>query len=132
MKTATTFGSALMEFDRKRVTENVQQATTVDLLDRITVYRAGMEPEAVEIITAELSERGVDELAIAAHAQRRSREIIPLDDGTVAKCSYCYQPAVAEGWGWHRFRLFGRGPELFPLYPRYFFYCTEHQQLLHR
>ena len=34
-----------MRFDVERVRQNVQQATTEDLLDRLTVYREGMEPE---------------------------------------------------------------------------------------
>ena len=42
-----------MRFDRQRVESNVRQATTEDLLDRITVFAAGMEGDALEIIEAE-------------------------------------------------------------------------------
>ncbi len=36
----------MLEFDAERVTRNVRDATSEDLLDRITVYRDGMEPAA--------------------------------------------------------------------------------------
>ena len=62
-----------METNLDRVRANVQAASTEDLLDRATVYREGMEPEALDLIEAELRRRGV---TAAAHA-------IPL----VARCS---------------------------------------------
>ena len=40
----------MMELDLERVRANAQQASTEDLLDRATVFRDGMEPEALEII----------------------------------------------------------------------------------
>ena len=36
-----------MQFDIQRVRANIRQASTEDLLDRVTVYRAEMEPTAV-------------------------------------------------------------------------------------
>src|SRR5262245_37900636 len=101
MKAASSFGRRFMEFDDERVRKNVKEATTEDLLDRITVYRAGMEPAALDIIAAELARRGVDDDEIEAHACQRNYYAIPLADGTAAKCSYCHRPAVAEGWAWH-------------------------------
>ena len=47
----------MLEFDPERVARNAQEATSEDLLDRITVYRDGMEAAAVEIIEAELRRR---------------------------------------------------------------------------
>jgi len=110
-----------MLFDLERVKANVRQATTEDLLDRLTVYRAGMEESALEIIEEELRSRNVSAEEIEAHAERRSRESSFLPDGTAIRCSFCHRPAVAEGWGWHR--LWGR----VPVFPRYFYYCSEHQ-----
>ena len=105
-----------MRFDPERVLSNVRRATTEDLLDRITVYRAGMEPEALDMIERELYSRGVYTAQIEAHAASREQTILLLPDGTAAPCSFCDSPAVAEGWGWHR--LWG----LVPLFPLYYFY----------
>ena len=111
----------MLEFDANRVRVNVRQATTEDLLDRLTVYQTGMEPEALDIIEAELHERGVSADEIAAHGEQRRRETRVLPDGTAARCSFCHRPAVAEGWGWHR--LWG----VCPIFPRHFRYCPEHR-----
>src|ERR1700730_14221472 len=109
-----------LAFDRERVLANVRQADTEDLLHRITAYRDGMEPEAVEMIEDELHRRGVTAAAIAAHAERVREEAVFLPDGIAAKCSRCHAPAVAQGWGW--FRLFRK----IPLFPRREFYCRTH------
>ena len=111
----------MLEFDPERVRTNARNATTEDLLDRVTVYRAGMEAEALEIIEAELRERGVSADEVDAHAELRRSEIRELPDGTARPCSFCHRPAVAEGWDWHC--LWG----LLPVFPRYFYYCAEHQ-----
>ncbi len=110
-----------MLFDLERVKANVRQSTTEDLLDRITVYRAGMEDSALQVIEEELRARGIRGEAIAAHEERRRRESSFLPDGTAIPCSFCYRPAVAEGWGWHR--LWG----LLPVFPRFYHYCAEHR-----
>ena len=110
-----------MRFDRERVQSNVRQATTEDLLDRVTAYSAGMEAAALEIIEAELRSRGVESHHIAAHAAERARTMIPLSDGTAAPCSFCRRPAVQEGWGWHR--MWG----VLPLFPRIYLYCEKHK-----
>jgi hypothetical protein len=118
-----------MEFNRQRVLDNIRQAKTDDLLDRLTAYRAGMEPEALDLIEAELTRRGVDADAIEAHSCQRNFECIQREDGTAAMCSFCHNPAVAEGWGWHWIApmIWGKRRALVPVFPRYFFYCTEHQ-----
>jgi hypothetical protein len=108
-------------FNLERVRRNVRVATTEDLLDRATVYRAGMEPEALDLIDAELDERGIGQDQIRDHARRRSAETSLLPDGTVVPCSFCHRPAVAEAWGWHRF--WG----LLPIFPRFYHYCGEHR-----
>jgi hypothetical protein len=111
----------MVEFDLARVRANVQAATTEDLLDRATVYRAGMEAEALQVIDEELLSRGVTPEDTEAHAEKRRQETTFLPDGTAVRCSFCHRPAVAEGWGWHR--LWG----LWPVFPRYFHYCSEHR-----
>lgn len=99
---------------------NIRKATTDDLLDRVTAYRQGMEPNTLALIEDELSQRGVTHEDIAAHAQRMEKDVIFLEDGVAAKCSRCHAPAVARGWGW--LRLFRR----IPFWPRREFYCKEH------
>ena len=108
-----------MQFEAEKILTNARGATTEDLLDRVTVYRAGMEPAALEIIEAELAGRGVDEAAVAKHAARRSEAIL-LPDGTAMKCSFCHRPAILRAWGWHRW--WG----LVPIFPRIFAYCDVH------
>jgi hypothetical protein len=110
----------MLPFNPDRIWQNVRQATTEDLLDRVTVYRPGMEPEAVEIVEAELRARGVREPEIEEYARERGRDVINLPDGTARECSFCRRPAMAQGWGWHR--LWG----LAPVFPRYFYYCEQH------
>jgi hypothetical protein len=109
-----------MLFDLKRVEKNVREAETEDLLDRVTVYRAGMEPSALPIIEAELRRRHVTGEEIEFHARQREQETEMLPDGTAACCSYCHRPAVAEGWDWHR--MWG----YLPLFPRRYRYCSKH------
>jgi hypothetical protein len=107
-----------MQFDLERIRKNVREAETEELLDRITAYRAGMEPAAVEIIEAELDLRGVGEAQIREHAERRSGV---LRRGNIARrCSFCDRPAMTRRWGWHR--LWGK----LPLFPRLFWYCDVH------
>jgi hypothetical protein len=110
-----------MEMDLERVKRNVQQAPTEDLLDRVTVYRHGMEQAALAIIEEELRARAVSPAEVKAHAERRRAEVRFLSDGTAARCSFCHRPAIAEGWGWHR--LWG----LVPVFPRLFYYCNVHR-----
>lgn len=110
-----------MLFDLDRVKANARQATTEDLLDRITVYRAGMEAAALMVIEEELRARKIGGVEIEAHAERRRRESNFLPDGTAVRCSFCPRPAAAEGWGWHW--LWG----LLPMFPRFYYYCSEHR-----
>ncbi len=118
-----------MEFDPERVLINVRSASTEDLLDRVTVYRAGMEDEALEIIEGELQDRGVYRDQIREHAARRAPNILTLPDGTAASCSFCERPAVAQGWGWHWLRImaWGKRRAIFPLFLRFFRFCDVHR-----
>jgi hypothetical protein len=110
-----------MHLNLEQVRANVRQAATEDLLDRATIYREGMEGEALDIIERELRDRGVSGEQIAEH-ERKRREGARLDpNGIALTCHRCRRPAVGEGWGWHR--LWG----LLPLFPRRVAWCEEHQ-----
>jgi hypothetical protein len=110
-----------MGLDLERVRANVLAAGTEDLLDRATVYRDGMEPEALDLIDAELRARGVGPDDVLAHRAKRAAGDVPWPDGLPRKCCRCDRPAVAVRRGWHR--LWGR----VPLFPRWFAECSEHQ-----
>jgi hypothetical protein len=110
-----------MQFDAEKVRANARAASLEDLLDRVTVYRQGMEPAALPILEQELRSRGVSREQIDAHAARREQEVLLGPDGWALPCSFCERPAVTQGWGWHR--LWG----LLPVFPRPFRYCAEHR-----
>jgi hypothetical protein len=110
-----------MQFEAEKVLTNAREATTEDLLERVTVYRGGMEPEAVRIIEAELHNRGVGPEEIERYRAEHAGQTIFLPNGVAARCSYCQRAAVAQGWAMHR--LWG----LLPLFPRRFYYCEEHR-----
>ncbi len=65
-----------MEFNIDRVRNNVRASTTEDLLDRATVYREGVEPEALPLILEELRARGVSPEAVVAHEKQRGEVIL--------------------------------------------------------
>jgi hypothetical protein len=111
---------AAMRFDLKQVAEFIRGAETEDLLDRVTVYRAGMEPAALDLMELELDQRGYTREEIAEHERLRRETAIFLPDGTAVRCNFCDRPAALRRWGWHR--LFGR----LPLFPRVFAYCETH------
>ncbi len=111
-----------MEMNLDRVRANVQAASTEDLLDRATVYRDGMEPEALAIIDEELRERGVTPGEIFDHAQQREQQTITGRDGLALRCCRCSRPAVVQRWRWHR--LWG----VLPLFPRWVGLCEEHAE----
>lgn len=107
-------------FDLRRVAEFIRKAETEDLLDRVTVYRHGMEPAALDLMEGELDRRGVTREKIAEHGDVRWESAIRLPDGTALRCSFCSHPAVVRARGWHR--LFG----VVPIFPRVFAYCATH------
>jgi len=109
--------------DPERVKRNIQDAQTHDLLDRITAFRQGMEPEAVAMIEEELMKRGVASDDVMAHWEEAKRDAIYLSDGLPARCSFCARPAVAQRWGWH----FAWGRILPVFRPRHYYYCADHE-----
>ena len=105
--------------DLDRVRDNAAPATTEDLLDRVTVYRSGMEPAALEVIEAELLRRGVGPREIEAHAL--ARDTTPRDaSGLAVRCTRCARTAVWRGWAMHQ--LWG----VLPLFPRRVAPCAAH------
>jgi hypothetical protein len=109
----------MLESNLDRVRANAEAASTEDLLDRVTVYRGGMEPEALEVIREELRKRGVTAAQEIDHAARHIGA--PGDaEGMALHCAYCPRPAVWRGWAWHR--LWG----VLPLFPRRMALCAEH------
>jgi hypothetical protein len=110
-----------MRLDLKRVAEFIRRADDEELLDRVTVYRDGMEPAALDLMEGELDRRGVSREEIAEHDSERRKTAIMRADGTAVRCSYCFRPAVVEARGWHR--VFG----VLPIFPRLFAYCAIHQ-----
>jgi hypothetical protein len=109
-----------MELNLDRVRNNVRESSDEDLLDRITVYRAGMEPDAIHLIEAELRARGVSPAEVRRHAEERSAQGISTTSEVAPMCSFCRRPAVAEFIGWHR--LWG----IVPIFPRLFRCCPLH------
>jgi hypothetical protein len=111
-----------MKFDLKRVAEFIRRAETEELLDRVTVFRRGMEPAALDLMEGELDRRGVSRSEIASHCEERLQSAILLSDGTVLRCNFCDRPATVRARGWHK--LFGK----IPLYPKLFACCPNHSK----
>src|SRR5262245_45620274 len=104
----------------QQLRENAKKATTEDLLDRVTVYRGGMEEEALDVIEQELQSRGVTDEQVRAHAGRLEPVVLWERPGLALRCSFCDRPAVRWGWRWHR--LWGR----VPIFPRWGRLCAAH------
>ncbi len=114
-----------MNVDQKTIVERTQASDTEELLDRVTVFREDMEPEAIRIIEAELSRRGFTDDAILAHAKNRCESNIVGDDGSALRCTSCDRPAIVEDRDW--FRVFGK----LPIFPRSVRYCELHSRERH-
>jgi hypothetical protein len=110
----------MLRLDLRKVAEFVRGADTEELLDRVTVYRAGMEPVALDLMEGELDRRGVTRDHIGAWAAARWETAIRLADGTALLCHYCARPAVTRVRRWHR--VFG----LVPVFPYPFPCCAAH------
>jgi len=109
-----------MGLDLERVQRNIRDAETSDLLDRITAYRPGMDPEAIALIEEELRRRGVTAEDLLTHAEHLKRTAIYLPNGTAARCCRCARPASVREDGWHY--LWG----WLPVIPRAYYNCANH------
>ena len=95
-----------MKLEIEAVAAWIRRAETDELLDRATVFRTEMEPEAVELILAELARRGLSKAEIDGQAADRLARAFTDAAGTVARCRFCGRPAVAVVWKWWRlFRI---------------------------
>jgi hypothetical protein len=111
----------MLEDAKERIRANVRAASTCDLLDRATVYRDGMEPEALQLIEVELRQRGVTAAQQADHAAQYLTVLHDRDE-SVLFCDYCEHlvPAVWRGWRWYWYL------GLVPLFPIRVALCARH------
>lgn len=109
-----------MKFDPQKVLRKAGQTDTQALLDRVTVLREGMEPEAVDIFVAELARRGIGPEEIDRHDRELKHRVVRREDGLVGQCTVCSRAATDSRLDWHR--LWG----LLPLFKRRFYYCDRH------
>lgn len=112
----------MFALDLKKVADFARRAETEQLLDRVTVYRDQMEPEALVVIEAELTRRGVTEEAVLAHGRKQFAASLVAADGLAVRCSSCDRPAVEVGRGWHK--VWG----ILPVWPRVEARCEVHKQ----
>jgi hypothetical protein len=96
-------------------------ATTEELLDRITIFRADHDPEALLRYDRELRHRGIGHAEIERHGETRAESAIVRKDGSVARCEFCERPAEVSAWKWHR--LWGK----VPMFPRPMALCERHR-----
>lgn len=113
----------MQQLNLERVKANVKQAETEDLLNRITIYRSGMESAAIDIIETELARRGVTVEQIDAHEKQFEGKMMKDGKGLPISCTFCSRPAIGRGWRWHRLW------KLIPLFPRQIAYCEQHEEL---
>lgn len=110
-----------MNLPLRDIARYVRTADTQELLDRVTVYREGMEPAALDLMEGELDRRRVTRAQIAEHDARYRAVAIMLPDGTARRCERCDRPATFRGRRWHR--MYG----IFPVFRRTVYLCSEHQ-----
>lgn len=115
----------VLELNTQRLLDNAAKSETLELLDRVTVLRDHLEPEAVEIAEAELARRGITPEEIAAHARRWKHHVLRDERGIVWCCSLCGRAAVAEELGWYR--LWG----YVPIFRKRYRFCETHWRQRH-
>jgi hypothetical protein len=110
----------MLRFDPDAVRQNVRESTDEDLLNRVTAYRVGMEPAAIDIIEAELKNRGIGRTEIERHEIEQHAHVLRRPEGFAYRCNFCHRPAVVRTWGWHW--VWG----LLPVVPIVQSFCAEH------
>jgi hypothetical protein len=110
----------LTDAEIAKVETFARAATTEELLDRATIFRADHDPDALERFERELRRRGLDGIEIERHGEKRAETAIVRSDGTVARCEFCERPAEITLWKWQR--LWGK----VPLFPRPMALCEHH------
>jgi hypothetical protein len=112
----------MLHFDPDAVRRNAREATDEDLLNRVTAYRAGMEPEAVPIIEEELERRGIGRADVERYETEHCSGLALRPEGFAYRCSFCDRPAVERRWGWHW--VWG----MLPVVPCVQNFCARHAQ----
>jgi hypothetical protein len=115
----------VLKLNPQRLLANAACADTLELLDRVTVLRDHLEPEAVEIAEAELARRGITPEEIEAHHRRWKHRVLRDASGIVWNCHLCGRAAVAEELDWYRWL------GLIPLFRRRYRYCETHWRQRH-
>lgn len=116
----------VLKLDKQRMLANAAQADTLELLDRVTVLREHLEPQAVEIAEAELARRGITPEEIESHGRRWRHRVLRDERGMVWNCCLCGRAAVAEELDWYRWLGW------IPLFRRHYRYCEAHWRQRHR
>jgi hypothetical protein len=108
-----------MDAEFHKVLLNIRSAATDDLLNRVTVERAGMQPDAIVWMEEELRSRGITPAQVFEY-ERQFEGCLRNEDGSWVICDFCRRPAALRCWGWYR--LWRR----LPIFPRVVCYCREH------
>jgi hypothetical protein len=112
--------------DPASIRDDARRTSTENLLDRVTIYRAEIERDAIGIIESELTARGISSAEVEAHAAMREHaDLLRHPDGAVVRCNFCPRPATEHRWKWYR--LWGW---FLPLFPRIIHLCKEHDEQL--
>jgi hypothetical protein len=109
-----------MNAEKERQLIRIRDAQTEDLMAEATIYRPGMEADALREIDAELRDRGVTAAELLDYVSERQPNLLIDENGLPWQCSLCKQPAESEGWGWHY--LWGK----VPIFKRWFRWCRTH------
>ena len=100
--------------------QRLRAMSTAELLDRVTVLQPQMDPDAVELMHAELAGRGVGPDEIGAHLRDMRMVAVRNETGQIATCSVCSRAAVTSREVQHRW--WG----LIPIMKRRKYFCAEH------
>lgn len=95
-------------------------ATTEELIDRVTAFRADQDDDALRVFESELTRRGVNRESIDSRQRDLNETLVTRADGSALACAFCDRPAEAEIWAWHR--LWGK----VPIFPRPMAVCPAH------
>lgn len=109
-----------MHLPLKEIATYTRRASTEELLNRVTIYREGMEPAALDLMEGELDRRGVTRAQIAEYDAQQQTVVLRRPDGSARRCEKCDRPAVHQHRRWHR--VYG----LVPVFRRTLYSCGEH------
>jgi hypothetical protein len=111
---------AIMEISPAKLLAHVAQMDQEELLDRVTVFREVMRPDAVEVMEAELARRGIGPDEIHQHHRQIKHRVLRDSHGIPAQCSWCERAAVEKREDFHKFW------RLIPVAKRIWYYCDRH------